>query len=155
MSYRIRETRDTYRFRYITIELISSPCVPKVLQSIFQQVFIPPQVASEMGHAKAPTEVRNFITNPPSWLLVRSPTVVHTFPHLDRGEEAAISLAIELNAVLLIDEHDGRVVAQNHGLSIVGAIGVLELAANMRLIRDLASIYGNLHSMRFTLRMLF
>jgi predicted nucleic acid-binding protein len=75
--------------------------------------------------------------------------VVLPLPHLDRGEEAAISLAVELNATLLIDERDGRMEAQSRGLSMIGAVGVLERAANTGLIPDLAAVHDHIRSMHF------
>jgi predicted nucleic acid-binding protein len=123
--------------------------VADVLPALFQQVFIPPQVAAEMGHAKAPPEVQSFIAAPPNWLTIRPPSNLLAIPHLDRGEEAAISLAVELNAVLLVDEHDGRVEAQSRGLSIIGAVGVLERAANIRLVQDLAAVHDQIRTIRF------
>lgn len=44
---------------------------------------------------------------------------------LDKGESASITLALEKNLTLLIDEKKGRSVAQNMGIEIIGLIGVL------------------------------
>jgi hypothetical protein len=47
---------------------------------------------------------------------------------LDSGEQEAITLALELQAdALLIDELKGRKAAKQHGLKIVGVLGVLFL----------------------------
>ncbi|WP_437974773.1 DUF3368 domain-containing protein [Sorangium sp. So ce295] len=45
---------------------------------------------------------------------------------LDPGEAAAIALAVERSAsLLLIDEVDGRKVGRRHGLRMTGTLGVL------------------------------
>jgi predicted nucleic acid-binding protein len=49
---------------------------------------------------------------------------------LHRGETDALFLARELRAdVLLMDELDGRTVARQFGLTVIGTLGVLDLAA--------------------------
>ena len=102
-----------------------------------------------MAHAKAPKAVRSFINAPPQWLSVRSPLKIIALPSLDLGEIAAISLAIELDAPLLMDERDGRVAAQAYGLSVVGAVGILEQAANKGLIPDLAAVHAAIRTLPF------
>jgi len=44
---------------------------------------------------------------------------------IDKGEVEAISLALELNLMLIIDERKGRKIALNQGLKIVGVLGIL------------------------------
>ncbi len=44
---------------------------------------------------------------------------------IDKGEVEAISLAIELDLMLIIDERKGRKIALNQGLKIVGVLGIL------------------------------
>jgi predicted nucleic acid-binding protein len=122
---------------------------PDVLPALFGRVLIPPEVAREMGHPKAPDPVRQFIAAPPSWLEIRPPTRTNAFPTLDPGESAAINLAVELGAVLLIDERDGRAAAAALGIPVIGAIGVLERAAEGGLIADLATVYNAVRSQRF------
>lgn len=50
---------------------------------------------------------------------------------LDAGEAAAIPLAQELGAVLLVDDGAARAVASERGIAVVGSLGVL-LAAKRR-----------------------
>ena len=44
---------------------------------------------------------------------------------IDKGETEAISLALELNLKLIIDERKGRQVALSQGIGIVGVLGIL------------------------------
>lgn len=44
---------------------------------------------------------------------------------LDSGESASITLALEKNVPLLIDEKKGRNVAANMGVEIIGLIGII------------------------------
>lgn len=120
-----------------------------ILPALFARVLIPPQVAGEMRHAKAPQVVQSFIAAPPPWLEIKAPAGPVVLPSLDRGEAAAISLAIELGAVLMIDELDGRQVALAMGLEIVGAIGVLERAANQGVLQDLSAVHAQIRALRF------
>jgi predicted nucleic acid-binding protein len=120
-----------------------------ILPKLFQQIFSPPEVAHEMMHAKAPQAVRTFMASPPAWLRIVAPRNQSQIPNLDPGESAAINLAIELKAILMIDERDARAVASAKGIQIVGAIGVLERAANEELIPDLGLVYGQIKSLRF------
>lgn len=58
---------------------------------------------------------------------------------LDAGERTAIELAIRQQCSALIDEKKGRKLAQEHGITIVGTVGVLLLAHHHGLLPDLGS----------------
>ena len=120
-----------------------------VLPALFGTVIIPKEVVAEMAHPRAPEIVRQFVAALPAWLVVQSPTHPLDFPTLDAGEAAAIALALELNAPLMIDERDGRVIARSRGLEVIGAIGVLERAADQGLVANLAIIYDEIRTLRF------
>lgn len=54
---------------------------------------------------------------------------------LDPGESESIALALELGAdLILLDEHDGRRLAQQQGLKPMGVVGVLLLAKQRGLL---------------------
>src|SRR5579863_2662522 len=80
-----------------------------ILPKLYRLVVIPPQVAGELASPKRPPEVQAFIAKPPDWLSIRTPSKLEIIQGLDSGECAAINLARELRAdLLLIDETKGR-----------------------------------------------
>jgi len=106
-----------------------------ILPAIFREVAIPPEVSRGLVHSKRPQAVRDFMASRPGWLLERAPVTVEQIPALHAGELAAISLARELNAdLLLIDEVQGRKAAADRRIPFTGTIGVLELAADRGLL---------------------
>ena len=61
--------------------------------------------------------------------------MIEPIPRIHSGEEAAISLARELAAdVLLIDDYEGRKAFTHRGVPILGTLGVLERAATAGLL---------------------
>jgi predicted nucleic acid-binding protein len=68
---------------------------------------------------------------------------------LHAGESAAINLALELKAdLLLIDEKDGRRAAAARHIPFTGTVGVLELAASRKLL-DLEGAFARLKKTDF------
>jgi len=120
-----------------------------ILPTIFGEIIIPPQIAAELKHANRPQHVREFVAQAPEWLRVQSPLRIEHIARLHEGEVAAICLAQELKAsLLLIDEIAGRREAARRGISIAGTIGVLEAAADRNLV-DLAEAFAQLKSTDF------
>jgi predicted nucleic acid-binding protein len=72
-----------------------------------------------------------------------------TTTHLDAGERGAIALATKLMAqLLLIDERAGTAVARAQGLTVMGTLGVLDLAAINGII-DLRTALAQLTATNF------
>jgi predicted nucleic acid-binding protein len=123
-----------------------------ILPSLYTEVMIPPAVQDEMLHSSAPPSVRNWITDPPTWLEVRTPgrvdTVVSTA--LDDGEREAISLLLHLGSpsLLLIDEAQGRAEAKRFGIEVIGTLGIL-LFAHRRGLLDLSAAIALLRTTSF------
>jgi|SRR5580704_8232967 predicted nucleic acid-binding protein len=114
----------------------------EVLPALFANVIIPPQVSTELRQSGRPQSVRQFMDSLPGWLLERTPIAIEPIPSLHSGELAAISLAKEMKAdLLLIDEMRGRKAAVERQIPITGTIGVLELAADRRLL-DLGDAFA-------------
>jgi predicted nucleic acid-binding protein len=122
-----------------------------ILPSLYRRVLIPPAVSAELAHANTPTAVRAWISQPPQWLEVvglKQP-VDPALAHLDAGEREAISLASELQAILLLmDERDGVIIARHRGLKVVGTLAALDLAAGHGLI-DLQIMFDRLRATTF------
>ena len=76
------------------------------------------------------------MASPPPWLFVREPsTTDRLLANLDVGEAAAILLAEQLKApVLLIDERAGVQAARDRGLHVTGTLRVLDESARRGLI---------------------
>ena len=122
-----------------------------ILPELYRTVLIPPAVKAELVHANTPAVVRAWISQPPAWLEVVSlkRPVDTALEHLDAGEREAISLASELQAILLLmDERDGVTIARHRGLKVVGTLAALDLAAAHGLV-DLQTMFDRLRATTF------
>ncbi len=118
---------NTSPLRYLT-------CIGEheLLPQLFKKILIPKAVYQELTHQNTPVVIRQYFQLPPDWVEVCeiiSPHNNHSLIHLDAGETEAIILAEQKNAgLLLIDEKKGRLTAKKRGLTIMGVLGILELA---------------------------
>jgi len=120
-----------------------------ILPALFGRVIAPPAVIGEMLHPDAPPSVRLWAAAPPDWLEVISPTTVYQALRLDQGEVAALSLAKELHAnLLLLDDRKALAIARRFGFTVTGTIGVLGLAARRQLI-DVSEVVAALRKTNF------
>jgi predicted nucleic acid-binding protein len=121
----------------------------EVLPVLFANVIIPPEVSAELRQPNRPRAVHEFITSRPAWLHEQAPATIEPIPALHAGELAAISLAKELKAdLLLIDEARGRQAAAERHIPITGTIGVLEFAADRGLL-DLQDAFAAIKNTDF------
>jgi len=67
-------------------------------------------------------------------------TPPENFPMLDRGEIAAIALALELGEPVLMDERLGRQAATAQEITVIGSAGILLAAKNKKLIQNVRLI---------------
>jgi len=122
-----------------------------LLPELFRQIIIPQAVYSELSDTEAPKLVRTWIATPPDWLKIQpvsqaSDTIIDL---LDPGERAAILLAQELNAdLILLDDMKARRAAKDRGLGITGILAILDQAATMKLI-DLPAAVQSLENTSF------
>src|SRR5207249_782668 len=106
-----------------------------LLPALFGQILIPPAVLAELAHPRAPAAVRAWIASSPPWLVSQRPSSADPGIGLGAGEREAIALAVETTAnFLLADDRAARAVAKARGLTTVGTLGVLEMAAHRGLV---------------------
>jgi len=109
----------------------------EVLPQLFGQVIIPQAVRDELLAEGSTAVIQSWISQPPAWLEIRSASVVLTeLPEkLGAGEREAISLAVSLDAALIVlDDFDARQASFSLGLTVTGLLGVLYQAGLQRLI---------------------
>src|SRR2546425_6270231 len=98
----------------------------ELLPRLYGQVVVPVTVVNELQHLRTPVIVRAWISTAPAWLDIRNTNVDSTGSPLGAGELAAISLAEQLHAALiLIDDLDGRLEAERRSLKVIGTLAVL------------------------------
>jgi predicted nucleic acid-binding protein len=125
-----------------------------VLALLFKKVVLPDVVRDELMDSHAPHEVRNWIAAPPAWLEIRPAPFVNDVSSagLDDGEMAAIALAIEIHAdLLLMDDRRGVRTARSKGFKVAGTLAILVMAARRGLL-DLASALDSLKQTSFHYR---
>lgn len=119
----------------------------EVLPALFDPILVPPAVANELQRPAVryhPISVADY-----PFLDVVAPTdqrqVKDLLPSLDRGEAEAIVLAQECRAdAVLIDEADGRKIAQQLGLGVIGTLGILLRAKQRGDLTALAPVMDRL-----------
>jgi predicted nucleic acid-binding protein len=102
-----------------------------LLKEYFGEIHIPEEVFDEVvtrgGDLSGAEEVASA-----EWIKVdkvRNKIAVESLSiNLDKGEAEAIVLAREMDALLIIDDGDGRRTAESLGLKITGTLGILLLA---------------------------
>ena len=98
-----------------------------LLSNLFQKIYIPKAVYDEL---MVKDDIVNYRIKEFDKIEVKPVTDMITLERIktlkiDKGEVEAISLALELNLMLIIDERKGRKIALNQGLKIVGVLGIL------------------------------
>jgi len=103
-----------------------------LLKDYFGEVYIPREVYEEVvtrggtlfGAEEVSTAEWLKVKHVKNRIAVESLSIA-----LDKGEAETIVLAMETGSMLLLDEGDGRRIAESLGLKITGTVGILLLAA--------------------------
>lgn len=112
-----------------------------VLRSLVDRVVLTALVWEELKNAGAPSSVREWSKTLPDWIEVREPSNMLVLPQqLSTADKAAVSLAAELGATLLMDDRRGRQAAHAIGLVTIGTLGILEAASAKGLLSLPAAI---------------
>jgi predicted nucleic acid-binding protein len=83
----------------------------QILPQLFRQITIPPAVQNELLAEQTFKQIKTWIIDPPAWVNIQSvPQRLDNLPaNLGSGEQEAISLAVSLQASLIIlDDWDAR-----------------------------------------------
>ena len=92
-----------------------------LLSNIFEKVYIPKKVFEEVSF-KNNFELPEFI----EIIEVKQNELLKNLKIiLDEGESEAITLAVQKNLPLIIDEKKGRKIAKNLNIEIIGLLGIL------------------------------
>ena len=89
-----------------------------ILQTLFGEVLITEEVRNEFGETL------------PDWIIVKNVESQQIekilLLNVDEGEASAMALYLEKteDALLVIDERKGRIIAQDLGIKIIGTIGI-------------------------------
>ncbi len=104
------------------------------LDLVFQTIIVPPSVIRELS-VKEKEYFQSLgllsVEEPRDRRLV---LVLKTI--VDEGEAEAITLALERNSLLIIDDLKGRKVARRLGLEIIGTLGLLKIMKLKGIIRE-------------------
>lgn len=107
-----------------------------LLGELAETVVLPSLAREELLHPSAPSQVRDWIAAPPSWLNVSAARGLIPESDISNADREAIALAKELSAsLLLMDDRQARRLAAAHGVLTIGTLGLLELAAERDLLR--------------------
>lgn len=114
----------------------------EILKLLFEIVFITEEVQLEFGQSL------------PAWITVAKNQNIRKYMELrnvlDSGESSSIAFALSLeNSLLIIDESKGRKIALDHGLEIVGTLGLLVIAKKRGLLGDLENVVNDLTNKGF------
>jgi uncharacterized protein len=114
-----------------TSVVINLCCVGRgdLLRQLFQDVVIPPVVATEFARLAENSSRFVGLTLPEGirqQAATTSPALLRSAVGLDPGEAAALALAVEIHAdAVLLDERRGREVASQLGIRTIGILGFL------------------------------
>lgn len=121
-----------------------------LLEKLFPALLVPSEVAAEIQRLAAVQPRFQTVRLPSSaqvCALQNQNVAIALAGELDSGEAAAIALAAEQRAgLLLMDELRGRRVAKRFGLSTLGLLGVLKLSKREGLVSAIAPLLDKLET---------
>lgn len=121
----------------------------ELLPKLFGKVVIPQAVLDELQQTGTPEAVKDWIDLRLQWLEIQNAKATDQTITLGAGEREAISLALELNAdLVLIDDRKARKAAMTRGLNVAGTINILESAAKRGLV-NLSQAFQKLEQTNF------
>jgi len=122
----------------------------KLLISLFREVVIPPEVASDFGRLVGETPRFEGLTLP-RWLRQQQasvvPNLVRCAAGLDPAAAAALALAVEIEAgAVLVEKRRIHEVALQLGLRAIGVLGILGQAKTKGLLPRIGPVLDQLEA---------
>lgn len=118
-----------------------------LLAMLAEATVIPFSIHLELLHARAPAAVREWALKLPEWVSVQSAVESIRERDISAADGEAIGLALQLKAdLILMDDRHARQCAARLGVTTMGTLGLLELAAG----RGLISLRDVLEKLRTT-----
>ncbi|MEL6624907.1 MAG: DUF3368 domain-containing protein [Bacteroidota bacterium] len=116
-----------------------------LLEKLFGRVIIPKKVYGELGKLPQQKEIIDQSQGIEVRAISDKKLYTKLVNSLDPGEAEAITLAVELEAdLLLIDEKKGRKIAEAQGVSITGLLGILIEAKEDGLLKEIKPLLDKL-----------
>ena len=120
-----------------------------LLKQVYGNIVVPPAVMNEVIALERFGYDLSALRNSP-WINVAEPSDKEAEAKyreaLDAGEAAAITLALELDAPLAIDEKKGRKIARALGIEVVGLVGILIEAKEIGILGLVRPVLDELRS---------
>ncbi len=121
-----------------------------VVRDLFGKIYIPESVSDEFFSNCTPEEKKSFEKHLGDGILIVKAIKPALFTRkLGHGEMDALSLAMELNGILIIDDKKGRNEAKDQGVDAISTRAMLKIAAEKKIIRDLPETEEALKQKRF------
>jgi uncharacterized protein len=118
-----------------------------LLSSMFREVLIPEAIREELKLSSDRPGARKLrqVVSPGGWVKVRKTRSEKVMsPALGTGEQEAILLAARAKAILLIDDHKGRVAAKAAGVRVIGTGRLLIEAKRRGLLEKISPVLAEL-----------
>lgn len=113
----------------------------EIIDQIFDEFYIPNGVWKEIENYENPAFLKIY-RNQLKKHTLKIQTKNHLALLMDYGESESVILYQELDAdFLLIDDQKARIMAESLGVNCIGSIGLLLLAKQKGLIKNLSSIF--------------
>ncbi len=109
----------------------------ELLRQIYKEVYIPKEVKEEVVDAGKALGKKDAVVIEAAigkWIFVKECKILKMPLELDKGEAAAISLAVSLKSEILLDESKARAVASVLGIKYFGTVFVLLKALEEKMI---------------------
>jgi predicted nucleic acid-binding protein len=113
-----------------------------ILRKLYETMLITPEVAAEFGEPLPEWIHTTYVADPLKTQMLQN--------YLELGEASAIALAVETpDALIILDDKKARRVANNLGLQVTGALGVIAKAYQTGLITDIEGVIADLRQSNF------